>query len=209
MSKAILKAFLMVGALASCLCAVPLPVIFTLDPADGAISGAPGDTVGWGFTIQNNTDNYLLFDSSNFCGVGGDPQFTDCSVPYNPPTGFGPAFGTYTDYIANNFTEIAPGTSLTEAFDATLMTGVGAYTIDPGAQGGSLDSGNVYVSFQQFQGDPLAGGSQVGGDSELAAPASVLVTSSATVPEPRTAFALAGALLLGLGFLRKRRRMAV
>src|SRR5262245_25492164 len=79
---------------------------FMLIPATGFATAIPGGTVGWGYSINNDTPFYLLVDSSAFCGPGGDPQFTDCTTPYNGSTQFGPSLGTYTDFIATNFTII-------------------------------------------------------------------------------------------------------
>ena len=35
-------------------------VVFTTLPTDGAITVSPLETVGWGYSIQNQTANYLL-----------------------------------------------------------------------------------------------------------------------------------------------------
>ena len=43
---------------------------FVTDPANGALTGAPGDVVGWGFTMTNNTD-WLIVTQAAFCvGTG-------------------------------------------------------------------------------------------------------------------------------------------
>jgi hypothetical protein len=172
-----------------------------LTPAS-AIQGEPGQTVGWGFTIDNDTGYYLLVDSSNFCGIGGDPFFTDCTTTYDPPTEYGPAYGVYDDYIATNLTDIAPLSTLSVSFDPVAQTGVGAYVIDPAAPVGSVDQGNIFVSYMEFSGDPLAGGTQVSGDIEISASASVDV-----VPEPAV-FSLTGfgVLLVAWAIRRSTRR---
>lgn len=157
-------------------------VTFTLIPPSGEVEGAPGQTVGWGFTLMNNTPNYVIVDSSNYCGVGGNPIFTDCTTPYNPPTQFGPSYGTYTDYIASNTTVLAPGQTLTEDFDATTMTGVGAYMIYPTAPVGAMDTGNIFISYYTCSTNPFTVGcASSSGDMFLSAPASVTVTSTITV----------------------------
>ena len=176
----------------------------TLTP-DFDVHGDPGDTVGWGYTIVNDTGFYLLFDSSNFCGLDpnnppftADPAFADCNDPYNPPTAFGPQYGTYQDYIANNITLIAPNSTSSQSFDAGLMQGVGAYIIDPSAPSPAMDIGAVWVSYMEYNGNPFLGGTQVSGDIEMFANAQVDV-----VPEPAT-LGLAGGALLLLAALRRR-----
>lgn len=97
---------------------------------------------------------------------------------------------------------------MTVGFDSTAMTGVGSYTIDPAASRGSLDTGNLFVSFMEYDRDPLSGGMDVTADIELSAAASVLVTAPATVPEPRTAIPLGLAILLDAWFIRRCRPVA-
>ena len=195
--RSMVKAATILGVLACCVVHAD-PTLMLIPSPD--IAGAPGETIGWGYSITNDTTFYLLVDSSNFCGVGGDPAFTDCTTPYDPPFEFGPSYGTYQDYIASNLTIIAPLSTASESFDSTLMTGVGAYMIDPAAPMGAIDIGNVFVSYQEFNGDPLSGGTQASGDIEMSSPASVMV-----VPEPVT-LALTGWGLLALGWARRRSR---
>jgi hypothetical protein len=211
MNKEIGRAFLVLVSLASS--AVYGDVMVTLTPSS-AISGQPGQSVGWGFTIDNDTSNYILFDSSNFCGVGGDPDFTDCSGAYNGITEFGPSYGTYDDFIANNGTTIAPNASLSQTFDATLQTGVGTYIIDPGALPGSVDMGNIYLSFESFSGPPSSDDQVAGpcgsGDCEIFAAATVTVTGTSAVPEPGslTLTAIAVTLSAWIGVTRRKRPWA-
>jgi len=186
--------------------------VLDLSPGSGLVTGGPGATVGWGFTITNDTPYWLVFDNSAFCGPGGDPFLNSCTSPYDGITNFGPSLGTYTDYIATQFTFIAPGTmtvpsSLSEGFDATAMTGVGAYTIDLTAPLYSTDPAdpstemsNLFVQYEEYTGNPFTTGIQVPGtgEFELSAPVEVEVT-----PEPST-FVLFGAGLL----LAASRRMA-
>jgi hypothetical protein len=171
-------------------------VMITTDPPGGAVTGSPGQTVGYGFTITNSTAYYLLFDNSYFCEPGQDPASTTCTQ----------SLGTYQDYIANNGTEIAPMSSLSESFNANTMTGFGAYNISPTAMVGATDSGNLVATYMEYQGDPFSGGTQVSGDIELSAPASVTVTPVSTTPEPSSAILAAlaglGALFYGARFRR-------
>jgi hypothetical protein len=162
-----------------------------LEP-DGNVSGAPGQTVGWGFTITNDTGFFLLFDSSQFCEPGQDPQFTTCTQ----------TLGTYTDYIASNGTLVAPHGSASQTFNPSTMTGIGAYTIDPSAPLFATDSGSIIATYMEYQGDPFNGGTQASGDIEISAPASVTVNT----PEPVSLLLVAaGLLVLGVQTRRCRR----
>lgn len=168
--------------------------MLTLNPVGGAVSGAPGDTVSWGFSITNDTTYYLLFDASYFCETGQDPQFTTCTQ----------ALGSYNDAIANDFTIIAPDSTVSQPFDASAMTGFGSYTISPTAALGSIDSGSLVATYMEFDGDPLGNGAQISGDIEISATASV-TTAVATTPEPSSWMMLLTALA-ALGLIRTRVR---
>jgi hypothetical protein len=177
------------------------------------VSGAPGSTVGWGYQIVNNTSFFLFIDNSAFCGPGGDPQFTQCASPYNGVTNFGPALGTYTDFIANNLTVIAPNATATLGFDAAAMSGIGEYTISPTAIPGSTDPANLatqtsklFVTFQEYNGDPFAGGSQVSGDIEISTPVEAEVQAVVATPEPAAWLLMGSALLMFAGWRAVRLR---
>jgi len=163
-----------------------------ITPPGGAVTGSPGQTVGFGFTIINDTAYYELFDNSYFCEPGQDPASATCTQ----------SLGTYQDYIANNFTVIAPMTTLTESFNANTMTGFGAYNISPTAMVGATDSGNLVTTYMEFPMDPSNGGvNPVSGDIELSAPASVTVVTA--TPEPSSGILIT---LGGLGALLYRAR---
>jgi hypothetical protein len=168
-------------------------------------SGAPGSTVGWGFQIVNQTNFFLFVDASAFCGPGGDPQFTSCASPFNGITNFGPALGTYADFIANNLTVIAPMSTATQGFDLLHQLGIGDYAISSTATPGSTDPANpatqtskLFVTFQEYNGDPFGGGAQVSGDIEISTPVEVQVVAT---PEPE-AWLLTGSALLMFGAWR-------
>ena len=161
--------------------------LLTLNPANGFIEGGPSETVGWGYTLSNDTPYYLLVDASYFCQVGQDPEFTTCTQ----------TLGTYTDFIAANLTIISPHSSTSQTFDPNFMSGVGSYTIDPSAPLYSIDTGDIVATYQEYMGNALVSGTQVSGDIELSA--SVMVE---VVPEPAT-LTLAGGSLLFLWALRR------
>jgi hypothetical protein len=184
--KRIVQAVVILAVLVSSASASPS---FALTPT-GIAAGGPGSTIGWGYSINNDTPFYLLVDSSAFCGPGGDPLLTDCSAPYNGSSQYGPSLGTYTDFIATNITIIAPNSIAQQSFDPILQQGVGQYTIDPGAPLFTIDSGHLFITYLEFDADPRNGGNIVSEDIELSAQVEVQV-----VPEPATIGLAAGALL--------------
>jgi len=159
----------------------------TLDPVGGAVSGAPGSIVGWGFSLVNDTGFSLFVDApSAFCESGQDPAFTTC-------TQLGAS--VYTDYIIGEV--IQPNSTFTAVFDAGMMTGIGQYQIDAAETPGTVDSGSIFVTYAEYNGDPLNGGTQVSGDIEVSTAASVTATGITATPEPATA-GLIGFLLLAM-----------
>ncbi len=188
--------------------------ILTLFPPDGAISGYPGNTVGWGVMINNTSDtNWLKITGSLFCGVGGDPNSTDCTTTFNGTTQFGPSFGTYTDYVGQDGIILAPFEMGTDTFFSDPFSpgnpgsGVGQYAIFPTSFFTSnsiarpvTDVGNIFVTFDIYDGDPQNGGNKLGSD-EVSSAASVTVL----LPEPAT-FLLLGASLAALAGVRRRAR---
>jgi hypothetical protein len=208
-----MKRIAQIGILAAfCLAAADASPLLIPLSGGPVVSGAPGSTVGWGYQIVNDTNFFLLVDNSAFCGPGGDPQLNSCNSAYDGVTNFGPALGTYTDFIANNLTIISPNSTATQDFNLTSQLGIGSYKIDPTAMPGATDpanpatqTSNLFVTFQEFDGDPFAGGTQVSGDIEVSSPAEVEVSIT---PEPG-AWLLMLCALLTLGGWRAVRSRSV
>jgi len=154
--------------------------ILQLDPIGGAISGLPGSTIGWGFTLTNDTD-YLVVTSANF----------------TPAT----ALGLFTDFISFAFIIVGPApesTVVTQPFDAFAGTGIGSFQIDPLAAAGAVALGQIELTYDLYSVspndptfDPIVHTISVG--NLLSAAASVTV-AGAEIPEPASFFLVAAGL---------------
>jgi hypothetical protein len=155
--------------------------------------------VGWGFSIQNDSPtNWIEITSSQFC-VGSFSVTPVVACPDLPVT------GTYFDVIALNDAIIGPGATLTQAVDLVGFTsGLGYFVV--GTSGS--DVGQIVVTFDVYDGDPNSGGLQIfPSPTPLTADASVTV-DGVLVPEPATAGSAALAMLLMMGLVVIRRRIA-
>lgn len=154
-------------------------ISFSLIPATGDISGLAGSTVGWGYTITNDTSDWLVTMS-----LSAD-AFQD---------------GTPDSFF--DFPALAPDTSATVDFVAGV-SGVYQLTWDTTAPFGFVDSGTFILSSDYYNGDPLAGGVYVATAPDLTAAYSASVSASSGVPEPPVALLLTSGFLLLWG-LKKR-----
>lgn len=173
--------------------------ILTLNPPNGAISGAAGATIGWGFTFTNDT-NYAIITGTEFCASGSSPLPNICLPP-------APDLGTYTDFAGAQFLVVGPfpeSPSVTQAFNNSLQTGLGSFSINPGASG--TESGIIVLTYDLYSVSPndptFSFADEISGGNYLTAAASVTVANSSSVPEPGP-LPLLGTLLL-LSALRRR-----
>lgn len=173
--------------------------ILTLIPST-ARSGPPGSTIGWGFTIQNDS-NYIEITSAQFCL---NPVISPACTPST--------IGTFTDIISQFGNDIIVGppggtlpSSITEPyeFDALAQTGVGNLAIDPLAMAGTTDFGEIVLTYNLFDQDPNNGGNEIGTDLVMTANTSVTVSPATATPEPATS-SLAGLALAALAMARRR-----
>jgi hypothetical protein len=162
---------------------------FSTIPNSGDISGAPGATVGWGYSITNqSTSDWLLATNLNADSF---------------------AFGT--PALLFDFPEIAPGTTVTELFDPIGMTGLYEDVLNLSAPNGSVDSGNFVLSAQWYDGDPFNGGNFIADAIDSSAPYMATVNSSTSpVPEPSSfSFLIIGTLLIAVLRLSRSRLLPV
>jgi hypothetical protein len=139
-----------------------------------AITGAPGSTEGWGYSITNNTSQFLVATSLNAGVFQG---------------------GTIDLFTLFDYPIVAPGSTAAQVYDPNLFTGLAQFTWDANVASGTTNTGFFDIGFDYF--DPTTGG-DLGPAFDAQAPYSV--TAVAPVPEPASivllAFGLVAALLL-------------
>jgi hypothetical protein len=152
---------------------------FSTLPGSGVLTGAPGETVGWGFSSTNDD----FFQSISFSQ----------SILVNETN---PLLGIYIDLIGPqggpvNFA-VDAGQTWSEGFSNVNQVGLGTFTIDPGAAPGSSDSGSIRVFFNFADSTP----------GSIDVPFFVFVAGD-SVPEPVTGWMI---LLGGTGMVLRRTR---
>lgn len=136
---------------------------FATIPASGNLSGPAGSTVGWGYTITNDSPSLWL-------------STTDISADVFQ-------FGTPLSLF--DFPILPPGAAATVSFDPERGFGLYQLTWDANAPAGFVNSGIFDVTADWYDGDPLSGGIY-SSTQEQTAPYSATVTATASVPEPAT-----------------------
>lgn len=111
-------------------------ISLTLTPANGVVAGAPGQAVGWGFTLTDNSGSeWVVLADSYFVGT--------------------PLYGSYSDYIVSQFYVAGPGegTTIVSPWNQTNMTGTGEFDLYPTDPSVSF-SGTIIVDYDLFSVDP-------------------------------------------------------
>lgn len=167
---------------------------FTLLPADGAITGAPGETIGWGYSLSN----YSLTDWLLVGFPSADP-FVNATP----------------DASVFDFPILAPGetrvVAYTPASDGAFGSGLYQITWNETAPIGTIETGSFTLSADFYDADPFDFESeQIAQFLREAIPQTVTYSASVipaptSVPEPAT-LVLTGAGLALASIARRRRR---
>jgi hypothetical protein len=152
-------------------------VDFALLPADGTIYGTAGSTIGWGFSVTNNSAGQWLV----FVNLNSDPFVS--AIPS----------------VLFDFPILSPGQTLTE--DYAPGQGLMELQLSSFLPGTVVNSGQFRLDAEWWDGDPLAGGSLVAEADPIVSPYRAVASS---VPEPSTAV-LAGTVIFAAIWRRKRR----
>ena len=159
-------------------------VSLSLDPLGGALSGKPGDTVGWGFTLSNDS-GFLVVSSAEF-----KPQ---------------PAIGSFNDFIGLQFLIVGPGVTVSQAFDTLLHTGIGSFVLDSNAPRGSVAGAPIALSYDLYSVNPLDSTFDPGVHT-LSLGNIVTAEASVSVPEPGSLLLMASAMPVLVAWRRRAQR---
>jgi hypothetical protein len=151
-------------------------ITFNLLPANGSVSGSAGSVVGWGYSLTNNSA------ADWFLGIALNSD----------------SFSNGTPTSLFDFPDLAPGQTVTEAFDAVNTIGLFELQWAMSAPSGFVNTGNFVLSGQWWNGDPLNGGTLIGDATDVAIPYSATVSggSGGTMPEPASLWLLASGIAL-------------
>jgi hypothetical protein len=159
-------------------------VTFSAIPLSGQISGLPGETIGWGFDIASDNDDWIAITSSIWL------------FESNPTIGF------YTDSIglqggpqAGYLQPLSP--NWLQFFDNSLNTVLGSFTIDNAAPLGGSTTATLRILFERYSDDPTVCTSCfLSGDSADLQLTVNVAEPSAAIPEPGTYTLFATALAI-------------
>ena len=166
------------------------------------LTGAPGDTVGWGFTLTSTP----ILDGSDVI----TPWLVITDASFDLDSGVFPV-GVFNAFIKqpSNYMAIGPDTGngevnpWTQAFDDTLQTGIGSYVINDFQSPGDLATGNIVLTFSEYRFSPndpaFTVDDTIATNLTVSAPASVLVATQ-ELPEPGSWLLLSiGVALIAIG----------
>ena len=166
--------------------------ILTLNPTSGIVSGTPGSTVGWGFTLSNDV-GFIVPSLVVFCEGSFNPTCSD-------------TYGTFTDFVAQFQTNVL-GATVVQTFNNATNQGIGSFAINANAPIGAIDLGTIFLVYDTFTcdiTDPNCNAIQTGFSEAISAPAEVHVVAS-VAPEPATFGLIVGGTLVFAGWKRLKR----
>jgi hypothetical protein len=134
------------------------PTMVTMTANPSALVSNPGSTVGWGYTINNGTDDFISVAAFNT----GSFQMGTIEDIFDYPQSLGPG-------------------SVTEGYDPLLPLGLAQFTWATDATPGFTNIGNFTITFDAF--DPAGDFLQ---EFDVLAPFSISTTPSSSAPEPTT-----------------------
>jgi hypothetical protein len=188
----------------------------SLNPADGALTGSPGDTVVWGVLATNSdASDYLLITSVEAPGYAGTGAIGE--IPDGP--------NAFTDYLSVIFLNqyvigmnqsLGPGEDIdlgysngtpTAGDPNTTGLGLASFAISPTADAGEV-SDTIQIFYEVYDADPITNGAADDlGEGETDVSTSVTVETGASGPggsAPEPATWLAFGACLPLLFFHKR-----
>ena len=168
--------------------AFPDDITLSLIPASGTVSGPPGSTVGWGYTITNNTAEWI-----QTMDVSSDP------------------FQNGTPNVIFDFPAVAPDSTVTLDFSfvagggcALPPCGVYQFTWNSTAPVGFTNAGTFTVASDLYSAQPgTPGAMDLGPAPNATAAYFATVGTTGVVPEPSSLLLLASGLA-PLVLLRRR-----
>jgi hypothetical protein len=167
--------FLGVAVLLLSVSAVADDIGLALTPSNGNIVGAAGSVIGWGYTITNNTTQWIQTES-----ISSDPFLN--GIPD----------------LVFDFPAVAPGSSVTLDFSPVASGSCaappcGLYSLmwDATAPSGFVNAGTFIISSDFYSGNPNNGGIDLGPAPDASAAYTATV---GPVPEPTSLLLIASAL---------------
>jgi len=159
-------------------------------PSDGSVFGHPGETVGWGYSIENDTSSWLVPMGLSANGI---------------------LFGSLTDVY--DYGVVAPLSTATIPYQfaspggAGFSSGLFEYLIPGATPTGLTQSGSFILQYQFFSDNPDINSFAVPIGPILSFPEQAFsVTTFDAVPEPTSGGLLLMSILIGKLCLKRRSR---
>lgn len=163
--------------------------VATISAPSGSLTGNPGDTIHWDFTIDNSTGPYYLFATESDLCVSGIPS--PCITS---------ALGSYSDNLQPSPVVVPPGFAMIPP--GPLL---GSFTF---ALPGTL-TGSLFITFSEYTADPNASNFDPSLDtiaSNLTFDVDVSSGTAAPLPEPASTVLICAGLLVLAKISAKRSR---